>query len=682
MGFRVGVDIGGTFTDFCVFDESTGALSTLKVLSRPDKPGAEIMTGLTKIAEAYDIEPSSVSYFTHGTTVGVNTVIQRKGVNLCLFTTENFEDVLEVARLRMPDPYDLFSARPEPLVTRDKVFGIKERILSDGNIDIPLELESVRTALTRVKEVGGDAIVVALMHAYRNPEHERYVAEIIRKEAPEIKVILASDIWPVVREYERTITAVVAGYVQPQVACYLSSLQTVLKKAGANVEPMITKSNGGVMTAERGKTDCAQMLLSGTASGVMGASSIAMQTKVPMAMSLDIGGTSADVAIINSGEPQFGTGELIGEFPIYIPSVSVSSIGEGGGSIAWIDEQGVLKVGPESAGSTPGPACYGKGGVNPTITDALVVLGYLGKSELGYSAVQIDSGQAHQAISKLASNLSLTAEEVAEAIVRIAVSGMYLEISKLLSRQGLDPRDMSLIAFGGAGPMLAGWVASEFNMKNIIVPTVPGVLSAFGGLIADIKNDFIRTVYLDLSTASVDQIKQGFGTLAREAMSWIREDQGFEGEVMMVPSADMRYRGQSYEIDTQLEASWIESGSIDLMAKAFHELHEKIYEHSDTEAEVQLINLRMVISGKPPKPNFPSLEKPKKNLKAREHIQVYADRSWIEAGVFLRSDLGPGHEIDGPAVVLQQDCTTCILQGYSATVDEFGNLFIQRKDNL
>ena len=243
------------------------------------------------------------------------------------------------------------------------------------------------------------------------------------------------------------------------------------------------------------------------------------------------------------------------------------------------------------------------------------MLGYLGKSELGYSAVQIDSGLAHQAISKLASNLSLTAEEVAEAIVRIAVSGMYLEISKLLSRQGLDPRDMSLIAFGGAGPMLAGWVASEFNMKNIIVPTVPGVLSAFGGLIADIKNDFIRTVYLDLSTASVDQIKQGFGTLAREAMSWIREDQGFEGEVLMVPSADMRYRGQSYEIDTQLEASWIESGSIDLMAKAFHELHEKIYEHSDTEAEVQLINLRMVISGKPPKPNFPSLEKPKKNLK-------------------------------------------------------------------
>ena len=656
-------------------------MSTLKVLSRPDKPGAEIMTGLAKIEETYGIEPSSISYFTHGTTVGVNTVIQRKGVNLCLFTTENFEDVLELARLRMPDPYDLFSARPDPLVTRDKVFGIKERVLSDGSIDTPLDIENVKSALKRVKEVGGDAIVVALMHAYRNPEHERFVAEIIRKEAPEIKVILSSDIWPVVREYERTITAVVAGYVQPQVAYYLSSLQEVLKESGAGVEPMITKSNGGVMTAERGKTDCAQMLLSGTASGVMGASSIAMQTKVPMAMSLDIGGTSADVSIINSGEPQFGIGELIGEFPIYIPSVSVSSIGEGGGSIAWMDEQGILKVGPESAGSTPGPACYGKGGEKPTITDALVVLGYLGKSELGYNAVQIDSSLAHKAISDLAGRLSLTPEEVAEAIVKIAVSGMYLEISKLLSRQGLDPREMSLIAFGGAGPMLAGWVADEFNMRNIIVPTVPGVLSAFGGLIADIKNDFIRTVYLDLNSASVDEIKDGFGALAREAMSWIREDQGFEGEVLMVPSADMRYRGQSYEIDTQLEASWIEAGSIDLMAKAFHELHEKIYEHADTKAEVQLINLRMVISGKPPKPNFPPLKKPEKNTKAREFIQVYGNGSHAEAGVFLRSDLGPGHTIDGPAVILQQDCTTCILLGYDAVVDDFGNLLIQRKDN-
>ncbi|MEC7806563.1 MAG: hydantoinase/oxoprolinase family protein, partial [Pseudomonadota bacterium] len=564
---------------------------------------------------------------------------------------------------------------------RDKVFGIKERVLSDGSIDTPLDIGNVKSALKRVKEVGGDAIVVALMHAYRNPEHERFVAEIIRKEAPEIKVILSSDIWPVVREYERTITAVVAGYVQPQVAYYLSSLQEVLKESGAGVEPMITKSNGGVMTAERGKTDCAQMLLSGTASGVMGASSIAMQTKVPMAMSLDIGGTSADVSIINSGEPQFGIGELIGEFPIYIPSVSVSSIGEGGGSIAWMDEQGILKVGPESAGSTPGPACYGKGGEKPTITDALVVLGYLGKSELGYNAVQIDSSLAHQAISNLAGHLSLTPEEVAEAIVKIAVSGMYLEISKLLSRQGLDPREMSLIAFGGAGPMLAGWVADEFNMRNIIVPTVPGVLSAFGGLIADIKNDFIRTVYLDLNSASVDEIKDGFGALAREAMSWIREDQGFEGEVLMVPSADMRYRGQSYEIDTQLEASWIEAGSIDLMAKAFHELHEKIYEHADKKAEVQLINLRMVISGKPPKPNFPPLKKPEKNTKAREFIQVYGNGSHAEAGVFLRSDLGPGHTIDGPAVILQQDCTTCILLGYDAVVDDFGNLLIQRKDN-
>ncbi|MDE0809178.1 MAG: hydantoinase/oxoprolinase family protein, partial [Alphaproteobacteria bacterium] len=362
MGYRVGVDIGGTFTDFCVFNEDSGALVTLKVLSRPDQPGAEVTTGLAEIATRYGIEAPSISYFTHGTTVGVNTVIQRKGATLCLFTTENFEDVLEVARLKMPDPYDLFSVRPEPLVTRDRVFGISERILVDGSVDVPVDEASVLRAIEGVRAVGGEAVAVALLHAYRNSDHERWVAGIIRSEAPELDVILASEVWPVIREYERTVTATVAGYVQPRVAHYLGALQEALTGSGVPAEAMITKSNGGVMTAEAGKTDCAQMLLSGTASGVIGAASVARGTGAKAAMSLDIGGTSADVAIIIDGEPQYGVGEMIGEFPIHIPTVSVTSIGEGGGSIAWVDSQGLLKVGPESAGSSPGPACYGRGG--------------------------------------------------------------------------------------------------------------------------------------------------------------------------------------------------------------------------------------------------------------------------------------------------------------------------------
>ena len=678
MGYRVGVDIGGTFTDFCVFHEETGLLKTLKVLSRPDEPGAEVTTGLNIISNNYDISPSSISYFTHGTTVGVNTVIQRKGVKLCLFTTENFEDVLEVARLKMPDPYDLYSGRPEPLVTREKVFGIRERILSNGDVDIPVDEKSVRDAISKVKRLGGEAIVISLLHSYRNPDHEKWISEIIRLEAPDISVILASDIWPVIREYERTVTATVSGYVQPKVEFYLSSLQSALKAAGVEAEPMITKSNGGVMTAERGKTDCAQMLLSGTASGVMGAASIAKQIESSMCMSLDIGGTSADVAIIVDGNPQFGAGEMIGEFPVYIPSVSVTSIGEGGGSVAWVDDQGVLKVGPESAGSTPGPACYGRGGTKPTITDALVLLGFLGNAALGYSAVDIQIERSREAITPLADSLSMTTEAAAESIIRIAISGMYLEISKLVSRQGIDPRDLSLIAFGGAGPMLACWLAEELSMKNVVVPLVPGVLSAFGGLVADIKNDFIKTIYLDLGPGNIGDIQQGFGELAREAMHWIREDQGFEGAVTMKPSADLRYRGQSYEIDTNLEAQWIEGGNINKIADAFHVAHEKIYEHSDKKAEIQVINLRMVIMGEPKKPEFKPFDKKISAVQPTQEITVFENGNTNPGKIYKRSEMRAGDKILGPAVIIQDDCTTCVPSGFDVLVDGYGNLIIER----
>ncbi len=680
MGYRVGVDIGGTFTDFCVFDEDSGTLETLKVLSRPDRPGAEVTTGLAEITERYGIKPAEVSYFTHGTTVGVNTVIQRKGTALCLFTTENFEDVLEVARLKMPDPYDLFSARPEPLVTRDRVFGIKERILVDGSVDMPVDEDSVLEAIKGVRAVGGEAVVVALLHAYRNSEHERWVAGIIRSEAPELDVILASEVWPVIREYERTVTAVVAGYVQPRVAFYLGALQEALAKAGVPAEAMITKSNGGVMTAEAGKTDCAQILLSGTASGVIGAASVARQTGAKAAMSLDIGGTSADVAVIMNGEPSYGVGEVIGEFPIHIPTVSVTSIGEGGGSIAWVDGQGLLKVGPESAGSTPGPACYGRGGERATITDALVVLGFLGNAALGYSAVRMEPERARAAVGEIADQLSMGLEETAEAIVRVAVSGMYLEVSKLVSRHGIDPRELSLIAFGGAGPMLACWLARELDMREVVVPRVPGVLSAFGGLIADIKNDFIQTVYLDLDQGAVETMQQGFGDLARRAMRWIREEQGFEEDVSMFPSADIRYRGQSYEIDTPIDAAWIETGDVAAIAEAFHRQHEALYDHADPEAELQVINLRLVVTGQPPKPVFAPAPKADGEIVAGGRAEVFLDGAKREAEVFARADMAAGHRIAGPAIVTQDDCTTCVLAGYRGRVDEAGNLILARGD--
>lgn len=673
MSYRIGVDIGGTFTDFCVFDEDSGALHTLKVLSTPERPGEEVLAGMRELERRYSIRPADVSYFTHGTTVGVNTVIQRKGINLCLFTTEHFEDVLEVARLKMPDPYDLFSRRPEPLVGREKVFSIPGRMLFDGSEDTPLDEDAVRVAIAGVRAVGGTGIVVALLHSYRNPTHEQRVIEIVQAEAPELFVLSSADVWPIIREYERTVTAVVAGYVQPRVSHYLTSLQAALAEAGVSAEPMITKSNGGVMTAEAGKTRCAQMLLSGTASGVIGACQIARMANVENALSLDIGGTSADVAVVRLGEPQYGVGEMIGDFPIHIPTVSVTSIGEGGGSIAWVDPQGVLKVGPESAGSTPGPACYGQGGTQPTITDAFVVSGFLGNTGLGYGEVSMDKDLGVAAITTLAEPLSMSVEDTAEAIIKIAVSGMYLEVSKMVSRYGIDPREMSLVAFGGAGPMLACHVARELNMRRIVVPLTPGVLSAFGGLIADIKNDFIRTVYLDLDEQTAITVHEGFADLRRDALAWLRDEQGFAGEATVLYSADMRYRGQSYEIDTVLGAD----SSVADMEDAFHREHERLYEHADRDAPVQIINLRMVVLGEPPKPSLPKLPPAGGEALAHKMAYVYSNGEWRHGGIYRRDQLAPGHHFAGPAIITQDDTTTCVLDGFTVTIDDYGNLIIE-----
>lgn len=677
MSYRVGVDIGGSFTDFCVLEENTNKLFTLKVLSTPLTPGQEVVNGVRELERRFDIRPRDISYFTHGTTVGINAVIQRKGINLWLFTTEGFSDVLELARLKMPDPYDIFSKRPDPLVPRDRVLGIRERILSDGSVDLPLDRADLEAAVRAARKGGAEGIVVSFLHAYRNPAHELEACSIIAEIAPDIAVSSASDVWPAVREYERTITALVAGYVQPRVSHYLGSLQAALADLGVPAEAFITTSNGGVMRAEIGKKRCAQMLLSGTASGVIGASYFATVCGKNNIMSFDVGGTSVDVAFIIGGKTQFGTGELVGEFPIYIPTVSVTSVGEGGGSIARVDRQGVLKVGPESAGSTPGPACYGKGGTHPTITDAFVVCGYIGHADLGYSAITVDVAKARAAVADVASELGLSIEAAAEAIIEVATSGTFVETTKLISRYGIDPGDFSLLAFGGAGPMLACFLARELGMKEVIVPLTPGVLSAFGGLVADIKNDFIRTVYFDLTPAALPKMKSIYEDLKDQATTWLRDEQNYKGSASLIYSADMRYQGQSHEIEVPLEERWIREADADKITAAFHGEHERIYGFADRAASAQVINLRFIIVGATPKPDMVSTLPTDAPAKPLREIRIFLNGRYQQAPLYAREDLLAGHHFTGPAIVIQADTTTCIPDGFSASVDTFGNLSIR-----
>ena len=676
MAYRVGVDVGGTFTDFCAFDESANELHTLKVLSTPDKPGAEVMEGIAALRDRYGVAPESISYFTHGTTVGVNTVIQRKGVRLCLFTTRNFVDVLEVARLKMPDPYDLHSKRPDPLVSKDRVIPVDERMRADGTVDLPVDEASIEAAVARARHLGAEGIVIAFINAYRNPANEHAAKAAIGRLAPELPVFCSSDVWSIIREYERTTTAVIHGYVQPRVAHYLDSLQRTLAGAGVPAAPLVTKSNGGVMSAELGKTACVQMILSGTAAGVIGASFVSKLSGFGNTMSLDIGGTSADIAFIRDGMPQYGVGEMIGEFPIYIPTVAVTSIGAGGGSIAWVDDLGVLKVGPESAGSNPGPACYGRGGARPTITDAFAVLGFIGQFEMDDSAISIDPGKARTAVAAVADRIGRSVEETAQAIVDIAVSGMYVEVSKLISRDGIDHREFAMQAFGGAGPMLACFLARDLGMTHVVVPPTPGVLSALGGLIADVKNDFIATVFLDLDEGAMPVVRDMCAALESRAVRWLREEHGYRGEHRLVYSADMRYRGQSYEIETEIDPDDVARGNLAGIAEAFHRRHEQVYEHADREAAVQVINLRMVIVGTSPKPEFPVSWCVEAVPEPAGELRVFMDGARRRVPLYLRDDLVPGHHFSGPAVIAQSDCTTCVPGGLRGEVDSFGNLVL------
>ena len=676
MGWRIGVDIGGTFIDFCALDDATGAMHTLKVLTTPDEPGREVLDGVALLQDRHGLDPAAVSAFVHGTTVGINTIIQRKGAPLALVTNAGFEDVVELARLRMPEMYSLFCARPDPLVPRDRIFGVPGRVLADGTEAEPIDPAALADAAARARASGAAGIIVSFLHAYRNPAQERAAAALLRAAAPDLFVFSAAEIWPVIREYERTTTGILNGYVHPRVDGYLASLEAALAARGVVATPMITRSNGGIMRAALGRRDCVSMLLSGTASGVMGAAFLARRAGVAQALTLDIGGTSADVALILDGAPQFGTGEMIGEFPLHVPSVSVSSIGEGGGSIASVDGFGMLTVGPESAGSTPGPACYGRGGDRATITDALAVCGLLGHVPLAYSSVRMDPARAAEVVAPLAARLGLGLEQAAAAIVDVAIASMFAEVNKLVARHGVDLRDFTLLPFGGAGPMLGCLLARELGIARVMIPRRPGVVSALGGLIADARTDVVRTLFLDVEPATLPALRDALAALRTEGERWLREDQHHPGPALLRLSADMRYAGQSFEIEAPLEAAWIETGDLDAIRRAFHARHHAIYDFHDAAAAVQVVNLRLVVVGATDPPPMPDEPRAEGTPTPERSVRAWLDGAWREVPLYLRAALHHGHAFAGPAIVAQEDSTAIIPAGFAATVDAQGNLHL------
>lgn len=676
MSYRIGVDVGGTFTDFAVLDPE-GRLYTLKVPSAPDAPGSEIIEGLGILERRFGISPRDVVHFTHGLTVGINTLIQRVGARLALITNRGFEDILDLGRLRVPEVFSLFSKRPQPLISRDSVYGVGGRVDSRGTVRRELDAEEIRAVLASIAGRGFDGVVVSFLNAYRNPEHEHLVKSLAQDAFPDLAVTCSADVWPVVREYERTLTAVLNAYVEPRMGRYLGSFRGRLAEVGVPAELQVTKSNGGVMSAALGEKSGVQVLLSGTASGVIGACHVARAAGLREVVSLDIGGTSADVALIVDGEPEYGIGQQVGEFVLHVPAVQVSSIGAGGGSIARLDAQGVLKCGPESAGSNPGPACYGRGGDRPTVTDAFVTCGFLGDSDLGYGSIRIDRSKAVAAIETLARPLGLSAEEAASSIIDVAVSGMFAGMSKVFARQGVEPNSFTLLAFGGAGPMMACFLAREMGFRSVLIPPNPGILSAFGGLIAETKGDFVRTFYGTLDQQSVAAVAAVFADLESEARSWIVRANAQAEDIRVSYFADMRYEGQAFELETELAGEWVETLDAAKMLDAFHACHRRQYGHADPAAPVQAINLRVVISCRNPAPSSPLQQMRRQPAEPRSWARVYFDGGLHRAGVYSREDLSPGACFDGPAIIHQNDTTSCMLDGFRGHIDALGNLVME-----
>ncbi|GHG96134.1 hydantoinase/oxoprolinase family protein [Pseudodonghicola xiamenensis] len=670
--WKIGVDIGGTFMDFCALETTSGRVASLKVLTTPDDPGAELLTGLQLLAEREGLDPTTVSRFVHGTTVGINTIIQRKGADLALITNAGFEDVIELARLRMPDMYSLFCHRPDPLIPRDRIFGIPARLRADGTETTAPDLTTLAEAVARIRAQGLQGVIVSFLHSWRDGAQEAAVKAEIERLAPDLFVFTSAEVWPVIREYERTSTAILNGYVHPRVSGYLEALEARLAGQGVPARAMLTKSNGGLMNAAEGRRDCVSMLLSGTASGVIGAAWLARQAGETKILTLDIGGTSADFALIVDGQAQYGTGELIGEFPLYIPSVSVSSIGIGGGSIASVDAQGVLRVGPESAGSNPGPACYGRGGTRATVTDAMAVCGWLGHTAMAYGQLSMDVDLARQAVGVLAEQLGRGLEETAQAILDIAVSEMFVEVEKLASRAGVDLREFTLMPFGGGGPMLGAFLARELGLAKVMAPRRPGVVSALGGLVADLRGDFIRTIYADLDDAALSSLRQGFEALAEEGAAWLRV-QGHAGAAELKLSADMRYAGQSFEIEVELQPDWLSDRAE--IERAFHETHRRIYDFDDPAGRIEVVNLRLSAIGAGPALDMPEAEETGGRAQALRQVPIYLG-SPQEIALYDRTSLTSGARFEGPAVVVQEDTTFAIPAGTEAQIDRHLNIHL------
>ncbi len=679
---RIGVDVGGTFTDLVLADSATGSLTFYKEPSTPAEPSLAVERGVQGILARASVPPESIELVVHGTTLGLNTIIQRRGAKVALVVSRGNRDVLEIARCRMPSSYDLSVGKEEPLVARDLVFELQARVRADGSVEAePSDAEIARLA-GELKLHGVDAVAVMLLNSYLHPTLERQTAARMRALLPGILVTESAQIWPEIREYERALVATLNAYIHPLVDSYLDRLRGRLDAIGVAAPIYVTASNGGTLGVSTAKQRPIDTVLSGPASGVVASATLAAQAQVRKIITFDMGGTSSDMAISTGGSPEYTTRTTVGDFPLILPVVNVSAIGAGGGSIIWVDPQGMLKVGPTSAGADPGPVCYGLGGSEPTVTDCYLALGYLRADGFIGGRMALDRDAAIKALEAVADKVGMTgasrAAAAAEAALRVATAKMATELHKAFAQRGLDPREFALIAYGGAGPTQANLLAEEVRLSSIVVPLSPGTLCALGALVSDLKRDYVGTVRRQLEPAIGEHLLALASELRASAAEWLQQEGDIVGSTTIHWTADIRYAGEAHELSVVVAEAAIDAFDMEAIAEAFHRTHEAVYGFRDLESAMEINTLRAQVIGRVPAIALPKIPAAARTLEATNRRMVFCDGGWQEAAVYRREELLAGDLLPGPALVEQEDTTIWILPGWQGAVDAHGLLRLTR----
>jgi len=676
--YRIGVDVGGTFTDFTITNADSGDNLYFKLSSTPDDPSDAIVNGISHILEIFEIKSADISYIGHGTTVATNMIIERRGVPTGLITTKGFRDVLAIGRQTRPALYDMAIRKPDPLVERYRRCEVTERLTARGECLEALDEAEVERVADHLAQTGVQAIAISFLHAYKNPEHEEAAARIVARKLPGVYISTSSKVLPEFREFERTSTTVLNAYVGPKMDAYFDRLSSKIADLGIAVEPMIVHSNGGLLSIDTAKRLPVTTCLSGPAAGVMGAAVVGAAAGFSNLVTFDVGGTSTDVSLIVDGKPKLASSREVAGYPVKLPMIDIHVIGAGGGSIAHIDDANAIKLGPRSAGASPGPVAYSLGGVEPTLTDANICLNRLNPVTLLDGRMPVDRAAALAALEeKIARPLGISVEQAAYGLIQVAAANMSRAIRAVTTEQGYNVAELALFAFGGAGPLHAAEVAREAGIQRIIIPQEPGTMCARGVLLSDVSLDFVRMQLAKVTPDNWLAACRALREMIAEGDAWLASENMPADRRSFQLTIDAHYAGQSHEIRVSIDEP--DEDGLEAFLKKFAEVHRVTYGYDHPDQPVFIVSCRVRAIGYIPKTVAPSHVGGDSVAGARiDERSVYfgPDEGWRPTPIYRRSTLPVAEAVSGPAVIEEMSSTTVVLAGQTAIIDAFGNIVI------